>query len=164
MQKNKKPSHVAVVSAIVFLSMLVISLFCVPWATIHMVWGSDAYGNDILWLAVDQWNGSMWVHRANWTASGGTTKVANSQPVRFTTEVRFHTSLATNLTEANSYIQVKMNLTVGIYNNQSLAYMANMSFVGGSYYFLVYRVIWNVAGQPVGATTYNGQLKYHGYY
>lgn len=123
----------------------------------------DAYGNVIVWHTIEQWNGTAWVILQNVTTSTAwTQRVVDSQPIRFQVKWRLNNTLAGSEAEAVTYTRVKMNITVGIWDNKAFNNTSTSS--DASYYYGVELGTWNVTGQPVAGTTYNVATRYEAYY
>lgn len=161
-QKLVKSSSVTVIAIGILLFALLLQPFNVT--LIQMVWAADVHNNDILWVAVYQWNGSAWVLRNNFTSSGGSTRIHHEQVVNFTVRIKLNSTLASSTTEAVSYTRVYMNITNGgsIWTNEELNNTA--ATLSGDFYLITEEGIWNETGKPVAGTTYSCTVDYDAYY
>lgn len=118
---------------------------------------------DIDFINVFQSDGVDWVLRANFTSSGGSVRISDSQQVRFEVGYKYNKTLAGSEAYAYTNTTVTMNITTGIWNNVAL----NTTIVTGqsdaTYYYLIRQGDWNVT-LPVGGTTYTCTFLYRGYY
>jgi hypothetical protein len=143
--------------AVMFLFVPQIGFMNVAWAVTD--------GMDINFINVYQYDSgtSLWVLRANFTTSGDSVRISDSQEVRFEVGYKFNKTLAGSEAYAYSNTTVTMNITVGIWNNVAL----NTTIVTGqsdaTYYYLIRQGDWNVT-LPVGGTTYTCTFLYRGYY
>jgi hypothetical protein len=143
-------------------SLVVMFLFVPQIGFVNVAWAATD-GMDIDFINVYQSDGVDWVLRANFTSSGGSVRISDSQETRFEVGYKFNKTLAGSEAYAYSNTTVTMNITVGIWNNVDL----NTTIVTGqsdaTYYYLIRQGDWN-ATLPVGGTTYTCTFLYRGYY
>lgn len=155
---NKKTLLLVAIS----IALLMIALFSHPNGTfIKLVYAADAYGNDIQYVEIWQWNGTVWILMHNLTASGGTYRINDNQPTKFVVNIKFNSTLATDQTQAIDYTRVYMNITA-VWTNVELN-NTSCVLVGG-FYILKEQGLWNVTGQPQAGVTYACTVLYQGYY
>jgi len=128
----------------------------------RLVYGSDAYGNDIQFVEVHQYNGSAWNLVHNFTSSGGSCRVHDGWITNFTVSIKFNSTFASNNEEAISYTRVYMNISESVWTNEELNNTA-CSLVG-SFYILEEQGCWNQTGKPESGVTYECSVLYQGYY
>jgi hypothetical protein len=129
---------------------------------LKLVFASDSYGNNINFVAVYQWNGTVYILRHNITSTGGTYRIYNNQTTKFIVNIKFNSTLASSTAEAISFTKIYMNITTGIWNNEELN-NTDCTLIG-NYYILNENGVWNTAGYPIGGTTYACAVLYEGYY
>jgi len=147
-------------AALLLLSILVISL------SIHFneltVLAVDAYGNDIQYVEIHQYNGTHWNLVENFTSTGGSCRVNDEWPTNFTVSIKFNSTFASSTAEAISYTRVYMNISESVWTNAELNNTA-CSLVG-SFYILTEQGHWNETGKPEAGITYECSVLYQGYY
>lgn len=130
-----------------------------------LVLAADAYGDQINYVEVWQWNGTAYVLRANFTSTGQSVRVEDNHVIKFVVSIKFNSTFASSQAEAISYTRVYMNITNGgtIWNNEELN---NTECTGptGNFYYLKEEGIWNSTGKPVAGVTYACSIVYQGYY
>jgi hypothetical protein len=132
---------------------------------IYIVFAVDAYGNDLDYISVYQWNTTgtpHWTLRANFTATGGTVRVEAAKALNFTVAMRLNGTLVSSTAEAILYTNIKMNITTGIWTNKELNNSA--CSYSAPYYRLRETGKWNVTAEPVAGTTYQASVKYFAEY
>jgi len=129
---------------------------------IRLAWAADAYGNDIQFVEIWQYNGSNWNLVENFTSSGGSCRVHDSYPTNFTVSLKFNSTLASSTAEAISYARVYMNISESVWTNAELNNTA-CSLVG-DYYILEEQGHWNQTGKPESGITYEFSVLFQGYY
>lgn len=129
---------------------------------IHLAWAADAYGNDVEFVEIYQYDGSAWNLVENFTSSGGSCRVHDGWPTNFTVSIKFNSTLASSTAEAIDYTRLYMNISESIWTNEELNNTA-CSLVG-SFYILTEEGHWNQTGKPVAGTTYECSVSYQGYY
>jgi len=156
-----------ITTALCFSFLLFLSLLAIPNnPLIRFVWSADAYGNQINWASIEQYNVTLGGYElvVNMTSSGQTVRVHDSWVVRFKVGMRFNSTLASSTSQAITYTRIYMNLTNGgsIWTNKELN---NTSCVlSGSWYYLVENGVWNQTGKPTSGVTYLCSIRYEGYY
>jgi hypothetical protein len=166
MKKLKDPSNLGFDAVIIFtVACLTVAFLFAPQIGFMNVAWAVTDGMDINFVNVYQYDSdtSLWVLRANFTSSGGSVRISDSQQVRFEVGYKFNKTLADSEAYAYTNTTVTMNITVGIWNNVAL----NTTIVTGqsdaTYYYLIRQGDWN-ATLPVGGTTYTCTFLYRGYY
>jgi len=133
--------------------------------TILFVYGignPDSYGNVIVWMTVEQWDGDSWEILLNQTtATSWSQRVVDNQPVRFQVKWRLNNTLATSTSQAVSYTKVLMNITSS-WTNVELNNTSSSS--DASWYYGVELGTWNQTGKPAAGVTYNVATRYEAYY
>lgn len=146
-------------------SILFVALLFAPNGTfLNLAYAADAYGNDILWVAIYQYNGTAWNLVWNITSSGGSYRVHDAWAINFTVCIQFNNTLASSTAEAIDYTRVYMNITDGgtVWNNEELNNTA--CTLEGDYYVLLEEGYWNEVGKPEAGVTYECAVLYQGYY
>jgi len=122
----------------------------------------DTYGNAIVWLTVEQWDGVSWDVLLNHsTAINWTVRVEDDTPTRFQVKWRLNNTLANSIAQAVEYTRVLMNIT-GIWTNKELTNVASSS--DPNFYYGVERGVWNQTGYPQAGMTYDVTTRYEAYY
>ena len=149
--------------AIVSLTVLLIAfLLAFPNGTfIHVAYASDVHGNDINFIEIWQYNGTDYVLRANFSSSGGTYLLYDSQPTKFMVNIKFNSTLAGSTNEAIECTKVIMNIT-GVWTNEE--FNNTSCTLIGDFYYLAETGIWNEEGKPESGVTYECNVIYQGYY
>jgi len=129
---------------------------------IRLAWAADAYGNDIQFVEIYQYNGTDWNLVENFTSSGGTCRVHDGWPTNFTVSTKFNNTLASSTSEAIDYTRVYMNISESVWTNAELNNTA-CSLVG-SFYIVTEQGHWNQTGKPESGVTYECAVLYQGYY
>lgn len=131
---------------------------------IGLVWGADAYGSDIQFIEVYQWNGTAYNLVENFTSSGGSCRVVENNTIKFIVGIKFNKTLASDNAEAISFTRVYSNITDGgsIWNNEELNHTSIDS--DANFYYLKENGVWNETGKPSSGVTYNCSFLYQGYY
>ncbi|MEM3629096.1 MAG: hypothetical protein QXE06_06970 [Candidatus Bathyarchaeia archaeon] len=154
---------VAVAVSAAVLAMLVCLVLVYPYDRM-VVYASpgDAFGNDIMWIAVYQ-GGAL---KANFTASGGSVRVDSGVQVDFVVAVKFNATLASSQSEAVQYTKVLMTISYGsgnyVWQNKELN---NTSVSGPSNGFYWLKEVGNwTSNLPQAGVTYTCSITYQGYY
>lgn len=131
---------------------------------IHVVYGADAYGNDITFILVEQWDGAAYQVISNFTSTGGSSRVSDSLKIRFTVGVKLSSSLASSQNEAGNWTDVKMNITNGgaIWTNRDFPVNSKTGPTGG-FYYVRFVDVWDDSGKPAAGVTYTCTAKYTAY-
>lgn len=133
---------------------------------VSIVYGADAYGSDIDYVEIWQWNGTDYVLRHNITTDpgGATYRIYNEQVVKFIVSIMFNDTLASSNQEAIDFTKVYANITDGgsSWNNAEFNNTACSS--SGGFYWLKEEGVWNQTGKPTGGVTYAVSIRYDGYY
>ena len=129
---------------------------------IRLAWAADAYGNDIQFVEIHQYNGTDWNLVENFTSSGGSCRVHDGWPTNFSVSIKFNSTFASSTAEAISYTRVYMNISESVWTNEELNNTA-CSLVG-SFYILEEQGHWNQTGKPESGVTYECSVLYQGYY
>jgi len=125
---------------------------------------TDVYGNDINYVEIWQFNGTTWVLKANFTASGGSVRINDNQQVKFNVGIRLNSTLASSTAEAVSYTRVLMNITFdGTFVWQNVELNNTSCVLVGGFYYLVETGTWNT-NLPVAGKTYACTVLYQAYY
>jgi hypothetical protein len=121
---------------------------------------------DIQWIEVQQYNGTVWNQVNNYTATGGSDRILDSQLVNFTIEVSINKTVATTINDAQSYTRV--NGTIGIGNDHSIwdnvALNLSATYQSDATYWYVWFVGNWTSSLAVGGLTYNCTFVYQAYY
>lgn len=151
-----------------------IAVFCMasmlninfPGMFILTVFGADAYGNDITFCEVYQYNGSSWNLVTNFTSSGGSTRIHDSWQTFFVVGSKLNSSLASSQSEASNYTEVYMNITaIGGGSVWTNVVLNETSCTGptSSYYWLKDMGNWT-SSLPTSGVTYNCSVEFRSYY
>ena len=123
-------------------------------------------GMDINWIYVEQYNGTAWNLVQNFTTTGGSERILDTQPINFTVCVYFNKTLAAAVGDAVTYTRVNGTIGVGgdasIWNNVALNYSGTNSS-DATFWYLWYHGNWTTS-LAVAGTTYNCTFLYQGYY
>jgi len=125
---------------------------------------ADAYGNDINYVEIWQFNGTTWVLKANFTSSGGSVRINDNQQVKFNVGIKLNSTLASSSNEAISYTRVYMNITYDsnfIWQNVELNNTSCQ--LVGNFYYLIETGIWST-NLPIAGKTYACTVLYQAYY
>lgn len=157
METRKKILVLAITSA----ALLLFALLSFPNNStfIHLVYATgDSYGNDINYIEIWQYNGTDYILKANFTSSGGSTRINDNQTTKFVVGIRFNDTLASTNEEAMEYTKVMMNIT-GVWTSMELN-NTSCQLIDG-FYYLREEGIWShlIAGE-----TYECSVLYQGYY
>ena len=157
--KKKIGIDIALIGIWVMSGIIIMSL---NGAFIHLAWAADAYGNDIQFVEIHQYNGSAWNLVENFTSSGGSTRVHDGWPTNFSVSIKFNSTFASSTAEAISYTRVYMNISQSVWTNEELNNTA-CSLIG-DFYVLEEEGHWNQTGKPESGVTYECSVLYQGYY
>ena len=137
-------------------------------AFINVVFASpeDAYGNDITFCEIWQYNGSDWNIVYNFTSSAGNIRIHDNWQVKFVVGTKLNDTLASSESEALEYTKTLMNITYGsppsyIWQNVELN---NTSIIqSDGFYWIIETGIWS-SNLPQEGVTYNCVVDYQQYY
>jgi len=137
------------------------------WISIRWVKGADAYGNDIKWIYVEQYNGTGWDLVNNYTATGGSDRILDTQPINFTAFTCFNKTYAASEAEALSFTRVNITISesgspIAGWNNIAMNESATVSSDADFYYLTSYGN-WT-APLPEAGKTYNCTFAYQTYF
>ena len=125
---------------------------------------ADAYGNDINYVEIWQYNGTTWILKANFTSSGGSVRINNNQQVKFNVGIRLNSTLASSSDEAISYTRVYMNITYdGTFVWQNVELNNTSCQLVGNFYYLIETGTWST-NLPIAGKTYACTILYQAYY
>lgn len=155
---HKKSLVLFLVAILLFAFLLVQSDLSI----LHLVYGSDAYGNDIQFIEIWQYNGSTWNLLENFTSSGGSCRVHDAWVINFSINIKFNNTFASSTSEAIDYTRVYMNISESVWTNAELN-NTSCSLVG-DFYILEEQGHWNQTGKPESGVTYECSVLYQGYY
>lgn len=129
----------------------------------------DSYGDDINWIYTEQWNGSQWILVKNFTSSGDSARITDSDQVNFTAEAKFNVTFAADNGTAQSY--TKMNITISFINGSGLTpswnnlpmNQSSYSWNDTQFYHIIFYANWTNP-LPTQGAFYNCSFNYQPYY
>lgn len=150
----------------------------------------DSYGNRILSLSIQQWNGSAYVwieHEITWDGSntfdgwwinftsnpvrytytdGVQLKVEDSKPTKFWIFTCLNKTLANDGDDAVTLVRAYINITSETYSltNQQFTIVKYGGEGSTNYYWQKNYYVWNVTGHPQATVSYDVTIKYQAYY
>jgi hypothetical protein len=138
-----------------------------PEGFIRVGWSADAQGNDITHVTIYQYNGTVWNLVENFTSSGGSERILDSQPINFEVYMKLNKTLASSDSEAKSFTRSNMTITrtdtsVLIWDNVPLNQSATITS-DATYYYLSFSGNWT-STLAVAGVTYNCTDVYQSYY
>jgi hypothetical protein len=131
------------------------------------VHASDAYGNDIKWIYVEQYNGTAWNLVYNYTSSGGSNRILDNQKINFTVFTCLNKTYASSTAEALSFSRVNVTISTGgspisgwsnIPCNQSATVLSD-----ATYYYVTSFANWTTP-LAIAGSTYNCTFVYQAYF
>jgi hypothetical protein len=135
--------------------------------SINLAWAADAYGQDIEWIHVVQYNGTAWNLVKNFTATAGSERILAGYQVNFTVAVRLNYTFAGSSSDASSFSRVNATISTGgtplsgwsnVPCNQTVTPTQN-----GTYWYVWFYANWT-SPTPVGGNTYNCTFLYQAYF
>jgi len=144
----------------------------------------DAYGNRIMSLCLQRWNGTAWVYFTDGYTYDGNIhempadvtamheyisgqnwwRVPDNTPLKFRIAVELNYSFATTTDDAVSKTKVYINITASGYSLTNQLFGSAVGIDRTSYWVVVSLYTWNVTGQPNSGIEYNVGLRYEVYY
>jgi hypothetical protein len=181
--KKRKSALTIPLFIVLFVALLVNQPF---FPNIRIVWASgssDSYGNRIIKVNCQQYNGSAWVGFTDYYTFDGTPwnetfdvteheyfsgqdwwHVAENQSVRFGVVVFYNRTLAATTTQACAYTRVYINITKAGYSLTNQLFTSEIAYAYNATYWQVASFYtWAVAGEPESTGTYEVTLEYESY-
>jgi hypothetical protein len=144
----------------------------------------DSYGNRIISLCLQYWNGSAWVYFIDgYTYDGDihefpgdvTTaheyvsgqiwwRVPDNKPLKFRIAVKLNKTLASSADDAVSKTRVYINITASGYSLINQLFGGAVGIDRTTYWTVVSLYTWNVTGQPYAGKQYSVAISYEAYY
>jgi len=161
-----KQIYIPLILSAILLTSFALSQFPSSPLFIMKAYGADAYGNAIHYIEVYTYfaSNTSYVLKANFTSTGGSVRVPDSQYVRFIVRIKLNSTLASSTSEAIAYTRVYMNITNEgtIWSNKE--FNNTICYLYSSFYWLKERGDWNQSGKPTSGVTYTCTAKYQAYY
>ena len=172
---------------IIFLLATTIFLACQSnYATliVYAAGTPDSYGDRIVSLCLQYWNGSAWVYFSDgYTYDGSihefpgdvTTaheyssgqiwwRVPDNTPLKFRVATQLNYSFASSTDDAVSKTKVYINITASGYSLTNQLFGDAVGIDRTTYWTVVSLYTWNVTGQPFAGNSYDIVIRYEAYY
>lgn len=130
---------------------------------VYAIGNPDSYGNVIMWLTVNQWNGTEYIQLLNHTTSDNwSVRVVENQSINITVAWRLNKTLASDETEARDYTRIFINLT-DVWVNEEMNATGSIDS-DASYWYGLELAHWNQTGKPESGVSYDVATRYEAYY
>jgi len=144
----------------------------------------DSYGDRIVSLCLQYWNGTAWVYFTDgYTYDGDihefpgdvTTaheyvsgqiwwRVPDNTPLKFRVATQLNYSFASSTSDAVSKTKVYINITSSGYSLTNQLFGDAVGIDRTTYWIVVSLYTWNVTGQPFAGNSYDIVIRYEAYY
>lgn len=166
-QKHSVSSRVVVTSLLMSLILIAGVFVSSPNSFIELGFCGDLHNNDFRNIAVYQYNGTATNLVKNFTATGGSERILDSQPIDFEVVVKLNLTLASSTSEAKTFTRANMTITrtdtsVKIWDNVALNQSATVTS-DANFYYVTFLGNWTSV-LAVAGVTYNCTTVYQAYY